>query len=142
MPKNQAAEPGRAPEFRDARTMLRARSIKGALFAALAGLLSSPATAGEIPYAVALGSNEQLSGVVSVDDSSGEVTSAKGAASGAVTGDYTLDAGSADATLHSATAKLDVHLDRKSQQLRARLDSCPVSLENCSTGTWVTLWEQ
>jgi hypothetical protein len=142
LPKNQAAEPGRAPEFRDARTMLRARSIKGALFAALAGLLSSPATAGEIPYAVALGSNEQLSGVVSVDDSSGEVTSAKGAASGAVSGDYVLDASSADATLHSATSRLDVHLDRKSQQLRARLDSCAVSLENCSSGNWVTLWEQ
>jgi hypothetical protein len=142
LPKNQAAEPERAPEFCEARIMLRARLIKGVVFAALIGLLSSPATASEIHYAVAVGSNEQLSGVVVVDDSSGEVTSAKGAASGAVTGEYALDAGSADAALHSATAKLDVHLDRKSQQLRARLDSCATGLESCSAGNWVTLWEQ
>jgi hypothetical protein len=122
--------------------MLRARLSKGALFAAFIGLLSGPAAASEIPYAVAVGSGEQLSGVVVVDDSSGEVTAAKGAASGAVTGDYALDAGSADAVLHSATSKLDVHLDRKSLQLRARLDSCAVSLDSCSPGNWVTLWEQ
>ena len=122
--------------------MLKAPLIKAALFAALAGLLSGPVAAGEIPYAAAVGSNEQLSGVVDVDDSSGEVTSANGAASGAVTGEYALDASLADAAMHSATAKLDVHLDRKSGQLRARLDACPVSLDNCSSGTWVTLWEQ
>ena len=122
--------------------MLRARLIKGVVFAALIGLLSSPATASEIPYAVAVGSNEQLSGVVVVDDSSGEVTSAKGAASGAVTEEYTLDGSSADAELHGATAKLDVHLDRKSGQLRARLEACPVSLDSCAPGNWVTLWEQ
>ncbi len=122
--------------------MSRARLIKGVLFTVLAGLLSIPAAASEIPYAVAVGSNEQLSGIVYVDDSSGEVTSAKGAASGAVTGDYALDGSNADAALHSATFKLDVHLDRKSQQLRARLDTCPVSLDSCSPGNWVTLWEQ
>ena len=122
--------------------MLRARLIKGVVFAALLGLLSSPAAASEIPYAVAVGSNEQLSGVVYVDDSSGDVASAKGAASGAVTGDYALDASSADAELHGATAKLDVHLDRKSQQLRARLDSCAAGIDSCSSGNWVTLWEQ
>ena len=106
---------------------------KGFLFAAaLAGLLSGPAVAGEIPYAIAVSPDERLSGVVDVDDSSGEVTSAKGAASGAITGEFALDAISADAELHGATAKLDVHLDRKSQQLRARLDN----------GNWVTLWEQ
>ena len=100
--------------------MLRGPLTKAAFFTAFIGLLSGTATAGEIPYAVAVGSNEQLRGSVYVDDSSGEVTSAKGAASGAVSGEYALDASSADAALHSATWKLDVHLDRKSQQLRAR----------------------
>ena len=122
--------------------MLKAPLSKGVLLAAFIGLLPCPAAAGEIPYAAAVGSSEQLSGVVDVDDSSGEVTSAKGAASGAVTGEYALDANRADAALHSATAKLDVHLDRKSGQLRARLDACPVSLDSCSSGNWVTLWEQ
>ena len=142
MPKNQAAEPERAPEFLGARILLRAKLGKGVLFTALTSLLSGPAVAGEIPYAAVVGSSEQLSGIVYVDDSSGEVTSAKGAASGAVIGEYILDGSSADAALHSATAKLDVHLDRKSQQLRARLDACPLSLESCSSGNWVTLWEQ
>jgi hypothetical protein len=105
-------------------------------------LLSAPAAAGEIPYAVAVGSNEQLSGVVDVDDSSGEVASAKGTASGAVSGEFALDRGNADAEMHSATAKLAVHLDRKSQQLRARLDACPAGLDSCSPGNWITLWEQ
>ena len=67
--------------------MLKSRVSKSVLFAALAGLLSGPAAAGEIPYAVTVGSDEQIKGVVSVDDSSGEVTSAKGAASGAVSGE-------------------------------------------------------
>ncbi len=122
--------------------MFRAKLRKRALFAVFAGLLPGPVAAAEIPYAVAVGSNEQLSGVVYVDDLSGDVASAKGAASGAVTGDYALDASSADAELHGATAKLDVYLDRKSRQLRARLDACPASLDNCSPGNWVTLWEQ
>ena len=142
MPKNQAAEPERVPEFWGARILLRAPVSKGVLLAAFIGLLSGPAAAGEIPYAAQVGSNEQLSGIVVVDDSSGDVTSAKGTASGAVTGEYVLDGSRADAALHGATAKLDVHLDRKSQQLRARLDSCPVSLDSCSSGSWVTLWEQ
>jgi hypothetical protein len=122
--------------------MFRARLSQRVLFAALAGLLSGPAAASEIPYAVAVGSNEQLSGVVYVDDSSGEVASAKGVASGVVNGEYSLDGGNARAEMHSATSKLDVNLDRKSEQLRARLDTCPVSLDSCSPGNWVTLWEQ
>lgn len=89
-----------------------------------------------------MGSNEQLSGVVYLDDSSGEVDSAKGAASGVVNGEYALDGSNTDAEMHSATLKLDVTLDRKSQQLRARLNTCPVSLDSCSPGNWVTLWEQ
>jgi hypothetical protein len=105
-------------------------------------LLSGPAAAGEIPYAVAVGAGEQLSGVVYVDDSSGEVSSAKGRASGAVSGEFALDRATADAEMHDANAKLDVQLDRKSQQLRARLDACPISLDSCSPGNWVTLWEQ
>ena len=134
LPKNQAEEPER--------TKLKSRVSKSVMFAALAGLLSGPAAAGEIPYAVAMGANEQLRGIVNVDDSSGEMTSAKGTASGAVSGEYALDAMSADAALRGGIAKLDVHLDRKSQQLRARLDSCPASLDACTSGNWVTLWEQ
>lgn len=122
--------------------MFRARLSKRAIFAALVGLQSGPAAAGEIPYAVALGPNEQLSGIMYLDNSSGEVASAKGVASGVVAGEYALDGGNKDAELHSATWKLDVNLDRKSGQLRARLDICPVSLDRCSPGNWVTLWEQ
>ena len=114
---------------------------KGVLFAAFAGLLPVPAVAGEMPYAVAVGAGEQLSGTVYVDDSSGEVSSAKGVASGSVHGAFTLDPAHADAELHEATVKLEIHLDRKSAQLRARLDSCP-SPDNCIPGAWVTLWEQ
>lgn len=122
--------------------MSRARLITPAIFAAFVGLLPGAAAAGEIPYAVALGSNEQLSGVVVQDDSSGEVQSAKGTASGVVSGAYALDGGNANAKMHGATWKLDVNLDRKSQLLRARLDACPVNLDNCTPGNWVTLWEQ
>jgi hypothetical protein len=132
----------RYSEKGSARIMFRARLSKRAIFAALVGLQSGPAAAGEIPYAVALGPNEQLSGTVYLDDSSGEVASAKGVASGVVAGEYALDGGNKDAELHSATWKLDVNLDRKSEQLRARLDTCPVSLDRCSPGNWVTLWEQ
>ena len=116
------------------------RILLGAILAF--SLPAGRATAGEIPYAVALGGGEKLSGIVYVDDSSGDVSSAKGLASGAVNGEFVLDRGNADAELHGATAKLAVHLDRKSEQLRARLDSCPVSLDNCSPGDWITLWEQ
>jgi hypothetical protein len=140
LPKNKAAEPDFCRYF--GRLMLRGQLSRGVLFAAFASLLSAPAAADEIPYAVAVGSNEQLSGVVYVDDSSGEVASAKGTASGAVSGEFTLDRGNADAEMHSATSKLAVHLDRKSQQLRARLDACPAGLDSCSPGNWVTLWEQ
>jgi hypothetical protein len=142
VPKNRAAEPVLVTVFCEARTMLTGLLRESALAVAFLVLLSIRAAAGEIPYAVAVDSDEQIKGVVSVDDSSGEVTSAKGAASGAVTGTFALDAMSADAELHSAAAKLDVRLDRKSQQLRARLDTCPVGLDSCSPGNWVTLWEQ
>jgi hypothetical protein len=140
LPKNNAAEAHLCRYFGG--LMLRSRLSRAVLFAAFAGLLPGPAGAGEIPYAVAVGANEQLSGVVYVDDSSGEVASAKGAASGAVRGDFTLDRTNSDVEMHGAAAKLDVHLDRKSQQLRARLDACPASLDSCSPGIWVTLWEQ
>lgn len=122
--------------------MLKAWLVKPAIAAALLALLPGAAAAGEIPYAVALGSNEQLSGVVVQDDSSGEVQSAKGTASGVVSGAYALDGGSANAEMHGATSKLEVNLDRKSQLLRARLDTCPAGLDSCSQGNWVTLWEQ
>jgi hypothetical protein len=124
------------------KAMLRGLLGKGVFFAAFASLLSGPAAAGEIPFAVAVGVGEQLSGVVYVDDSNGEVSSAKGTASGAVSGEFTLDRANADAEMHSAATKLEVHLDRKSEQLRARLDACPVNLDSCSSGNWVTLWEQ
>src|SRR5579863_482987 len=122
--------------------MVRARLSNRSIVAAFVGLQCGTAAAAEIPYAVAVGSNEQLSGVVYVDDSSGEVASAKGTASGAVTGEYALDRGNQNAELHGATFKLDVNLDRKSEQLRARLDTCPESLDRCTPGNWVTLWEQ
>ena len=122
--------------------MLRARLIETAIYAAFLGVMPGAAAAAEIPYAVALGSSEQLSGVVVQDDSSGEVQSARGTASGVVSGAYALDGGNANAEMHGATSKLEVNLDRKSQLLRARLDSCPAGLANCSPGNWVTLWEQ
>jgi len=115
---------------------------KGVLFAVFAGLLSAPAAASEIPYAVAISAGEQLSGTVYVDDSSGEVSSAKGTASGTVSGDFVLDRINVDAEMHGATSKLELHLDRKSAQLRARLDACAAGLDNCTPGNWVTVWEQ
>ena len=124
------------------KALLRGPLGKAVLFAAFVSLLSGPAAAGEIPYTVAVGSNEQLSGVVYVDDSNGEVSSAKGVASGVVSGEFALDRAHQDAEMHSATSKLDVHLDRKSEQLRARLDACTAGLDRCSTGDWITLWEQ
>ena len=122
--------------------MLNGRLGKGALFITFIGLVSNSATAGEIPYTVAVGAGEQLSGIVYVDDSSGEVSSAKGAASGDVSGAFTLDRANTDAEMHSATSKLEIHLDRKSAQLRARLDACPAGPDSCTPGNWVTLWEQ
>lgn len=122
--------------------MLRARLSKPAIFAAFVALLPGAAAAAEIPYAIAVGSNEQLRGVVVLDNSSGEVQSAKGAASGVVSGEYNLDGSNANAEMHSATWTLDINLDRKSQLLRARLNTCPAGLDSCSPGNWVVLWEQ
>ena len=115
---------------------------KAVLFAAFVSLLPGPAAAGEIPYAATVGPGEHITGAVSVDDSSGEVSSAKGTASGAVGGAFALDRANTDAELLGATAKLDIHLDRKSEQLRARLDACAAGPDNCTPGNWVTLWEQ
>ncbi|HWY62741.1 MAG TPA: hypothetical protein VNW15_12645 [Rhizomicrobium sp.] len=110
---------------------------------ALACLLAGATHAGEISYNVKIDEGEQLTGTVEQDDSSGAVISAKGTASGTVNGDFALDGGKSNAVMLGAAAKLDIVLDRASQQLRARLDRCsPRPADTCIGGDWVTLWEQ
>jgi len=121
---------------------LKSRLAASAALAAVAGFLSGMANAAEIPYAVALGPDEQLTGTVSLDDSSGDALSASGAASGVVTGTYTVDGGSTHAEISGSGLKLNINFERASQRFSARLDTCPVTPDHCDAGKLVTLWEK
>jgi hypothetical protein len=107
-----------------------------------AGFLSGTASAAEIPYTVGVGPNEQLTGVVYLDDSSGDAESASGVASGAVNGKYALDSNNPHAEMYGTALKLNVNFERGSQRLSARLDSCPISPDSCDAGNLVILWEK
>ncbi len=107
---------------------------------AIFALLPGAGFAADIPYSVNVTPEEKLSGIVDQDDSSGDMNSAKGTASGPLAGDYAVDLLDLNAALTGPGATLDVNFDRRNQQLRARLDSCP-SPDRCTMGDWVTLWE-
>ena len=110
--------------------------------AAFAGLLSAAANAAEIPYTVALGPDEQLTGIVTLDDSSGDALSASGVASGAVNGKYAVDGANRHAEISGPGLKLNVNFERASQRFSARLDTCPVTPDRCDAGNMVVLWEK
>jgi len=103
--------------------------------------LSGAAFAGDVPFSVSLGTNEQLSGTVDQDDSSGDMNSATGTASGPVSGTYTLDRGSPHAELDGTGLKLHVDFDRGDQSVSAHLDTCATP-DKCDAGKPVTLWEK
>ena len=107
-----------------------------------AGIFSGTAHAAEIPYTVAVSPNEQLTGIVYLDDSSGDAQSVKGAASGVVNGQYALDGGNARTEISGAAFKLSIVFDRKGQQLSAHLDTCPANSNGCAAGGLVILWEK
>jgi hypothetical protein len=121
---------------------LKSQLVASSALAAFAGFLSGTANAAEIPYAVALGPDEQLAGIVTLDDSSGDALSASGAASGVVTGKYTVDGGTTHAEISGTGLKLTINFERASQRFSARLDSCPASPDHCDAGKPVVLWEK
>lgn len=104
-------------------------------------LLSGAAYAGDVPFAASPGANEQLTGTVDQDDSSGDMNSATGIASGPVSGTYTLDRSSPHAELDGTGLKLHVDFDRGDQSVSAHLDTC-ASPDQCTAGKPVTLWEK
>jgi hypothetical protein len=107
-----------------------------------AGIFSSTANAAEIPYTIAAGPNEQLTGIVYLDDSSGDAQSVKGTASGVVNGEYALDSATTHAEIPGGLFKLSVIFDRKGGQLGAHLDTCPANANGCNAGNLVILWEK
>ena len=120
---------------------LKSQLVASSVLAAFASFLSGTANAAEIPYAVALGPDEQLTGTVSLDDSSGDALSASGMASGVVTGTYTVDGGTTHAEISGTGLKLTINFERTSQRFSARLDTCS-SPDRCDAGNLVTLWEK
>jgi hypothetical protein len=110
--------------------------------AALAVFLPGAANAAEIPFTVALGPGEQLTGTVVLDDSSGDAQSASGVASGVVNGKYSVDGANPHAEISGPGLKLTVNFERASQRFSARLDTCPASPDRCDAGSLVVLWEK
>jgi hypothetical protein len=107
-----------------------------------AGLcLSGAAYAGDVPFAITAGSGEQLGGTVDQDDSSGDMNSATGVASGPVSGSFTLDRTHPHAELDGAGLKLMVDFDHGDQSVSAHLDICPTA-DSCDVGPKLTLWEK
>jgi hypothetical protein len=121
---------------------LKSQLVASSALAAFAVFLSGTANAAETPYAVALGPDEQLTGTVSLDDSSGDALSASGVASGVVIGKYTVDGGTTHAEIYGTGLKLNIDFERASQRFSARLDTCPASPDQCDAGNLVTLWEK
>ena len=121
--------------------MQRANVLLGLCAMSAAILSPGAASAGDIPYSVNLTPDEKLSGTVDQDDSSGEMNSAKGTASGPVSGDYAVSLTNLNTTLTATGVKLDVTFNRRDQQLRARLDTCATPA-TCTEGAWVIVWEK
>jgi hypothetical protein len=121
--------------------MRRAKLLLSLAAISAACLLPVAANAADIPYSINLGPTEKLTGIVDQDDSSGDINSAKGSATGPVSGDYAVDPATVNAALTGAGQKLEINFNRRDQQVRARLDIC-ASADGCTTGDWVTLWEK
>jgi hypothetical protein len=119
--------------------MIKVRLGRGVIAAGF--FLAGPAWAGDVSFAVTAGTGEQLSGTVDQDDSSGDMNSAIGVASGPVSGSYTLDRTHPHVELDGVGLKLHVDFDRGDQSVSAHLDTCQTS-DNCSPGANVTLWEK
>jgi hypothetical protein len=107
-----------------------------------AACLFGTANAAEIPYTVGVGPNEQLTGTVYLDDSSGDAESTSGVASGVVNGKYALDSNNTHTEIYGTGLKLNVSFSRASQRLSARLDTCPASPAACDAGSLVIIWEK
>ena len=97
--------------------------LGGGLSLALCGA----AHATDVSFAKDVGA-AHLSGTVEVDDSSGDIVSVSGEASGAVSGKYALSQVAPDARI----AGLMLHFDRRNQAVTAQLDG----------GSPVTVWEK
>lgn len=102
-------------------------------------VLSGAASASDVPYAADIGP-VHLAGTVDVDDSSADVWSVTGQASGAVNGKYDLDRVHTESEITVQGMKLVVIFDRRDRQLRARLDAC-ASPDSCTAGNPVTVWQ-
>lgn len=109
--------------------------------AGFAGFLHGAARAAEIPYTIGAGPGEKLSGIVYVDDSSGDALSTSGVASGVVNGKYAVDGANTHTELNGTGWKLTVTFNRAEQQFGARLDTCP-GPDDCTAGSLVILWEK
>lgn len=105
------------------------------LIGVLSLALCGAAQATDVSYTKEVGA-VHLTGTVEVDDSSGDIVSVSGEASGAVSGKYTLDMINPNAGIagqgSSQGAKLALHFDRRNQLVTAQLDS----------GNPVTVWEK
>src|SRR5271154_1444903 len=111
--------------------MIKARLSIGMIAAGL--FLSGAAYAGDVSFAATPGPGEQLNGTVDQDDSSGDMNSATGTASGPVSGSYTVDRGHPNAELDGTGLKLHVDFDRGDQSVSAHLDTCPTP-DQCTAG--------
>jgi hypothetical protein len=117
------------------KTLLNIAAAGFALFACAA------ASADEIPFTGVVGPNQQVTGTVYVDDSSGDANSVIGTVSGAVSGKYTLDRSNTHAEFPGPALKLTVSFERADQMVTAHLDNC-ASADSCTAGALVTLWEK
>ncbi len=94
-------------------------------------LLSGGAWANDVSFSVDVAPNAHVSGTVDVDDSSGDINSVKGEASGAVSGAFTLNQVNPQIIVGQGP-RLTLKFDRRNQQISAQLDSANP----------VTLWEK
>jgi hypothetical protein len=115
------------------------KALPAATLAAAFTLMCGAAHAGEFAYPKHLGPNQKIAGVAEMDDSSGEISSGKGTASGAINGDFEVDGANLNATLSGNGQKLEINFDHGDQALRGRLDVC-VTPNSCTNGEWVMLW--
>jgi hypothetical protein len=88
-----------------------------------------------------VGPNQQVTGTIDVDDSSGDANSVIGTVSGAVSGKYALDRSNTHAEFPGLGLKLTVSFERADQRVTARLDNC-ASVDSCTAGALVILWEK
>ena len=103
--------------------------------------LSGPAWANDLTYDKDVAPNEHLSGTIEIDDSSGDVNSVTGEATGAVKGAYRLDPVNIQAEIADPAGKLVINFNRRDQAVTAHLDIC-ASPDTCTPSDPVTVWEK